>query len=133
MAERWLQVTKRSQFSVGQRAKIIESYPEVTVTYEGTVHDIGSSIIEIGDDRSYVSAWMPDCGREVPKVEAYVAPRSLPTKPGTIIEFYDRDFLIDRTATLGRAGTWWVNGTSDVELNKVNFNGEFTIIYEPDD
>lgn len=128
---RWLQVTDRNAFEPGKLARITETYAAVTVVYEGTVKSVNHRTVALGDGDNSVAAWLPGFGGESVRVEAYVAPQPLPTKRGTIIEFYDVAMLDMRTATLGADEHWWVNGKPDFELADTGFTGEFRVIYEP--
>ena len=88
----WVQI-KGEDVKVGDTVRVVEKYEHVTATYEGRVFRRNERLATLGGPGAHLSAWIaPESGVEV---TVYRQPPALPTAVGTVVKFYDAQYLED--------------------------------------
>lgn len=135
MNKRVLTPTTLEELKVGQVVQVTEVYPQHTTVITGAVTYINGNTITIGDrDKSCYDVWVVDADRT--SVNVYVDAPPLPTKVGTVIKWFDPEYLEDtaliRVGYTTRQDRWWsARRLSDVKDEQVRA-GEWTLLFEPE-
>lgn len=118
---------------VGDEVKIVESYESgLDVTYEGMVAGVNDNMIHFAareeNPMALVHAWRES--QDYCSVRAYIVPPQLPTTPGTVIKFYDYNYLRNRIALRGLDGEWYSAEVPGEPLGPIA-PAEWTVLFDP--